>query len=230
VILPLVVTIVAFLFAAILLRQFARRGRPYQLVWTIALSMGGLAALFFVLFLDNGRNEAFFRLYYIFGGLLMAAYLGLGSIYLLAPRRLANLAATIVMLLSVAGIVLLLTAHVDHAVLRGSNVEAGSNAVSGASVAFIVVLNTFGAVAVIGGALYSAYRLLRRQGPVQLLAANVLIAAGTILASLAGALARTTGNGSAFWAMLAAGFVVLFAGFLLTLARTSPRPAVRQAG
>jgi len=77
---------------------------------------------------------------------------------------------------------------------------------------------------------YSAYRLMRRQGPVQLLAANVLIATGTILASLAGALARTTGNGSAFWAMLAAGFVVLFAGFLLTLVRTSPRPAVRQAG
>jgi hypothetical protein len=188
--------------------------------------MGGLAGLFFVLFLLADRNVAFFKLYYIFGALLMAAYLGLGSIYLLAPRRTADIVAATLVFLSVMGLILVLLSPVDTSVLHGSNVEAGSNAISGPSIPFIALLNTFGAVAVIGGALYSAWRLWKRQGPPRLLVANVLIASGTILASLAGTLARVTGNGSSFWALLAAGFVVLLAGFLVTTAAPSRRDRI----
>jgi hypothetical protein len=233
---PLVVTVVAFAFAFIVGRQFLARRRPYQLVWTASLTMGGLAGLFFVLFLLADRNVAFFKLYYIFGALLMAAYLGLGSVYLLAPRRAADITAAILVVVSLVGLVFVLISQVNTAVLHSSNVEAGSNAVSGPGIAFIALLNTFGAVAVIGGAIYSAWRLWRRQGPPRLLAANVLIASGTILASLAGTLARVTGNGSSFWLLLAAGFVVLFAGFLVTAtapvrrAETAPRPTTAREG
>lgn len=215
---PAIVTVIAFAFAAILFQQFLQRGRPYQLVWTFSLLMGGLAGAFFVLFLAGQRDVTFFKLYYLFGAVLMAAYMGLGSIYLLAPRRAADITAATVVALSLAGAAALLTAPVHASALAGSNVEAGSNAVTGLPVVFIAVLNTFGAVAVVGGACYSAWRLWSGSGPARLLAANVLIASGTLLASLAGTLARVTGNGSSFWVLLAAGFVVLFAGFLLTTA------------
>lgn len=222
---PLVVTIVAFCFAAVLLRQYVQRQRPHALVWTAALSMGGLAGLAFVLFLADGRSVFFFKLYYVCGALLMAAYLGLGSLYLLAPRKVAHVTAVVLILLSAIGIVVVVTTHVDTAALQGANVEAGTKAIGGPAVAFVAVLNSFGALAVIGGACYSAWRLWKRQGPMRLLAANILIATGTILASLAGTLARVTGNGSAFWLLLAAGFIVLFGGFLLTLLSRVPSPS-----
>jgi hypothetical protein len=218
--LPLVVTVVAFVFGVMLLKQYVERGKPYQLVWAIALFMGCMAGLTFVLFLADGRSVFFFRAYYIFGALLMAAYLGLGEVYLLASRRAADITALIVVMFSVVGLSFISIAPVDASFLQGSNVEGGTQAISGPAIAFIAVLNTFGAAAVIGGAGYSAYRVWKRHSPAQFLAANVLIAGGTLLASLAGTLARVTASGSSFWALLAAGFVVLFAGFLLT---TTPR-------
>lgn len=222
-VLPLIVTVVAFVFGAMLLNQYRERRRPYQLVWAAALFMGCLAGLTFVLFLADGRSVFFFRAYYIFGALLMAAYLGLGEIYLLASRRAADRTALIVVVLSVIGLSFISIAPVNVTALQGSNVEGGTNAISGPAILFIAVLNTFGAVAVIGGAAYSAYRVWKRHSPVRFLAANVLIAAGTLLASLAGTLARVTSSGGSFWALLAAGFVVLFVGFLLT---ATPRLSV----
>lgn len=225
---PLVVTVIAFLFGAMLTKQYVARRKPYQLVWAGALFMGALAGLAFVLFLVDGRSELFFRVYYVFGALLMAGYLGLGEVYLLASRRVADAVALGVLLLSVVGLSFISLAPVDSAALQGPNVEAGTNAISGPAIVFIALLNTFGAVAVIGGAAYSAYRVWKRHNPLQFLAANVLIAGGTLLASLAGTLARVTGSGASFWALLAAGFVVLFAGFLLTTAPlTLPTPARR---
>lgn len=221
---PLIVLAVALVFAVILFRQYLSRRRHYQLVWTFSLALGALAALFFILFLATDRNETYFKLYYICGGLLMAAYLGLGEIYLLAPRRWANGTAIAVVLLSLLGLALILGASASSAALHASNVEAGTHIISGPSVAVIAVLNSFGALAVIGGALWSAWNVWRRSGPVRFLASNALIASGTILASLAGTLARLTGNGGAFWALLAVGFVVLFAGFILTTRGPARKP------
>lgn len=222
---PLIVTVVAFAFALILLRQYIARRRMYQLVWTVSLCLGGIAGLAFLLFLADGRNEAFFKLYYIAGALLMAAYLGLGAVYLHLPRRVADITALALLAFSLEGTVLIVTSPISRAALHASNIEAGTSLVGGQAVGFIALLNTFGAVAVVAGAIYSAWRLWRGQGPVRLFAANVLIAAGTILASLAGSLARLTGNGSYFWLLLALGFVVLFAGFLLTAVQSAPKRA-----
>jgi len=116
-------------------------------------SLGGVASLSFVLFLAADRNVAFFKLYYIAGGLMMAAYLGLGSMYLHASRRVADITAGLVVLISALGIILILATPIDSAKLDASNVEAGQNLIGGVAVVPIILLNTFGAVAVIGGAI-----------------------------------------------------------------------------
>ena len=221
-VLPLVVAVVAGIFGAMVLMQYAQRRRPYQLVWAIALFMGCAAGLSFVLFLADGRSVFYFRAYYVTGALLMAAYLGLGEVYLLASRRAADMTALVVFAFSIVGFSFISLAPINASLLHGPNVEAGTRAITGPSILFIALLNTFGAVAVVGGAAYSAFRVWRRRSPGRFLVANLLIAGGTLLASLAGALARLTASGAAFWALLAAGFVVLFAGFLLT---TVPRSA-----
>lgn len=192
---------------------------PHQLVWTAALTLGLLAALFYLLFLVSGHNSLLFKLYYVCGALLMAAYLGLGSIYLLSPRRYAHWTAVVLVFLSIVGAVLLISAGVDGARLAHAAqvVGPGTNALRpGAWKAMVAMLNTFGALAVIGGALYSGWSTWKRHSPPTFLWANVLIAAGTFLASLAGAAADQGSFAGSFWLILAFGFVVLFAGFLLT--------------
>jgi hypothetical protein len=211
---PAIVAVAATLFAVQVGRQYRSRRKTYQFVWAVALTMGALAALAFILFLSFDRNPFWFRVYYIFGALLMAAYLGLGSVFLLAPQRTAQLTALALIAASAAGAVVLLLAPLDTTSLHAANVEAGTGVVSGLPVVFVAVLNTFGAVAVAGGAVYSMYRVKTRGGPLRVMLAQSLIAAGTLLASIAGTAARIGGGGQWFWLLLALGFVVLFAGFV----------------
>jgi hypothetical protein len=221
---PGIVAVVALAFSGTLFYLYGQRRKPYQLVWATSFALGAVAAVSFMVFLGSDRAEAPFRLYYVTGALLMAPSLGLGTIYLLAPRRWANSAAAVLAIPCFVGTVLLLAAtHLNSAALHAHDVEAGTGLVSGPIVALIALLNTFGGVAVVGGAGFSAWRVRRGRGPRRLLAANLLIAGGTLLASLAGALARATGRGEFFWSILAAGFVVLFCGFMLTLPRSIRR-------
>lgn len=216
---PLVVVVINALFGFIVGRQYIRRRHPYQLVWTLALGLGFFAALFYVMFLALSDNADWFKLYYICGALLMAAYLGLGSIYLHAKRPVADMTAAAVSAVTVLGILLLLTSGTDpnRLMLAAHSVGPGTNAIfPGPWKAAVAVMNIFGALAVFGGAVYSAVQTVRRRVNVMLVYANVLIAVGTFLAALAGTAADQGSFAGSFWLILAAGFVVLFAGFLLT--------------
>jgi drug/metabolite transporter (DMT)-like permease len=84
-------------------------------------------------------------------------------------------------------------------------------------------------LAVVGVALYSGWKLIRRQSSVagiqtiNLLWANVLILAGDLLNAAAGSLARFFGLQSSFWIIQAFGWTVFFAGVLIA----SHRPATQ---
>jgi hypothetical protein len=228
VIFPILVVVLNGFFSIQVLRQFLRRGRSYQLVWTCALVLGFLAAFFYLLFLADSTSPVYFRLYYIFGGLLMAAYLGLGSVYLHLPRRAADTIAVIVVIASVVGATLIFQAHVDVSRLHSSarSIGPGTNALGpGAWKALVAILNSFGALAVITGAVYSAGRTFTRHAPVRFLWANILIAGGTLIAGAAGIVADQGVFAGSFWAVLLVGFIVLFAGFLLASGiRSTQRP------
>lgn len=222
---PLIVVIVNAIFGAIVLRQYIDRRRPYQLVWTISLAIGMFAALFYILFLAFDHNSLCFKLYYICGALLMAAYLGLGSVYLHMPRRSADITAAVLVILSVIGIVMLLVASINHAQLAiaAHDVAPGTKALKpGPWKAMVAVLNIFGSIAVIGAAIYSAWRTYKRQAPLNFLYANILVATGTFLAAAAGSAADQGAFAGSFWLLLALGFVVLFCGFLLTTVSWRP--------
>jgi hypothetical protein len=95
------------------------------------------------------------------------------------------------------------------------------------------------ALVIIGGALWSAWRLLRHRSPAlagvertaaaprRLVLGNVLIAAGTLILSASGTLAGRLGKAEAFAVTLLAGICVLFAGFLVASAPPARRAALR---
>ncbi|MBI2237816.1 MAG: hypothetical protein HYU54_04720, partial [Actinobacteria bacterium] len=84
---PLAAAIVSAAFAALLLRQFAARRRPYQAVWVVALLM--YAAASFALFLGvlGDWTTAEYRVYWLFGAVLNVPFLALGELYLLVRSR-----------------------------------------------------------------------------------------------------------------------------------------------
>ena len=74
-----------------------------------------------------------------------------------------------------------------------------------------------GAVAIVAGALWSA---LRRVRPV----ANLLIAAGVLVAGASGLLNSVADEETAFAATLVAGIALIFAGYLVATAQSRPEP------
>jgi hypothetical protein len=90
--LPLLTAVVSFAMAGMVLDQWRQRRRGFQLVWGVGLVFYGIGAgaEFLGAF---GWNEALYRLWYLFGALLVAAYLGAGTVYLLSRTRFGYFAA-----------------------------------------------------------------------------------------------------------------------------------------
>jgi hypothetical protein len=79
----------------------------------------------------------------------------------------------------------------------------------------------------VGGAVVSAARLVRRQATVRLAGANALIAFGTVLLSAGGLLNSVADEMVSFAVMHAVGITVVFLGFLVATApvRVGARPS-----
>src|SRR5713226_9413159 len=203
--------VVTGLFAGAVLRQYIRRRRASQLYWSIALIMAFLATLAYVLMVivqpTSDAGIALFRLYYILGASLVPAWLGLGSIALVTSPRVTRTCLLVLSVLSVVAIVLVATAGIDMRALSQIAGTPGTGILQpsfGAWTLMIIILNTLGVLAVVGVALYSGWKMVRRQSNISgfrassLLWANVLILVGEMLNALAGSLARFFGLESSF--------------------------------
>ncbi len=245
VILPGTITLVCAVFAWSLTRQYQQRPRPYKLMWAIALAMAAIAAGSFLVFVLNPANDLAFRLYYLFGACLNVGYLGLGSLYLIVSRPVAQTCLAALIVLSVVETALIFTARVDpaHARLVSDLVRHGAALpphlvgqvdaagkgvlVRGSWLVLVIIIPILGTLALCGGALLSAVRVWQRERALtDRVTALLLLAAGGMIVAIAGFGVRY-GNGAGFWLLTALGWVVLFAGFVGT--HRAPAPAPRQA-
>jgi hypothetical protein len=87
VVLPFLSSALSFVFAALVLDQWLRRRQPYQLVWAVGLLWYGIGAGTEFVGSAWGWNEPLYRTWYLVGAFGVAAYLGLGTIYLLNRTR-----------------------------------------------------------------------------------------------------------------------------------------------
>jgi hypothetical protein len=219
---PLTTAVIASVFALSLLDQFLERWRPYQAVWTVGMVLYAVGSLLQGLWQMGVMEEAVFRLWYLTGGMLTAPYLGAGTVYLLAPRRVAHGFFGGLLVLTVVAAVLALTvpfregANLDH--LRGHPLasidpETGVRYFPEGVGALTAFLNSLGAIALIGGAVFSAVVFARRRGPGYRVLSTALIAAGAFIAAAGGTLERFDIPQPHTVALLA-GIVVIYGGFL----------------
>jgi hypothetical protein len=87
VVFPFLSTILSFAFAVLVADQWVRRRQPYQLVWTIGLLWYGISAGTEFLGGAFGWSEPLYRTWYLIGAFGVAAYLGLGTVFLLRNTR-----------------------------------------------------------------------------------------------------------------------------------------------
>lgn len=209
-IVPLISCIISFAFAVTVLDQYFARRKPYQLVWSIGLFMYFVSTGAEFWSGTWGLNETIYRLWYLFGAIFVAAYLGMGTIYLLIRRRTANIIMVILIVASVYAIVRVASAGIDISTLQGLSGKAMPLGVRLITPFF----NTFGTVALVGGAIYSAWIFWRKRILSHRVVSNILIAVGAILPALGGTLMRFWDSLNAFYLLELLGIAIIFAGFL----------------
>ncbi|HXM58042.1 MAG TPA: hypothetical protein VOB72_21775 [Candidatus Dormibacteraeota bacterium] len=92
VLLPLATCLVSLVFAALVLEQWWHRRRPFQAVWGAGLVWYAISSGAQFAGATFGWSPALYRTWYLFGALLVAAYLGMGTVYLLARTGFAHFA------------------------------------------------------------------------------------------------------------------------------------------
>ena len=185
-ILPLISSIVSFIFALTVLDQYFARRKPYQLVWSIGLFMYCISTLTEFWTETYGLNIMVYRLWYLFGAIYVAAYLGMGTLYLLVKRRVAHIIMVVLGVVSIYGAVVVFTASID---LNTITTLSGTAMLSGIRI-LTAFANIFGTFALVGGALYSAWIFWRKRILPNRMISNILIAIGALLPAIGGTAAH----------------------------------------
>lgn len=215
--LPLLSSLVSFVFAFLVFRRYLARRGTHLLLWGIGMvfyGIGGFCEAFYGLF---GWNPLIFRLWYLFGAVLVAAWLGQGTVYLLARKRLAHILMALLALGSLYALVRVFGAQLDPALMT-SSLHTGSE-LSGRAIVTPGVrtltpfFNLYGTLTLVGGALYSAFIFWRKRILLHRTIGNVLIAVGAILPAFGGTFSRFGIPGALYISELL-GAILLFIGFL----------------
>lgn len=97
-VLPFCSSVLSFVFAAMVLDQWWQRRHAFQLVWGVGLLFYGISAGTEFIGSALGWHEPLYRAWYLIGAFFVAAYLGMGTIYLLAKSRFGYFAGATVLL------------------------------------------------------------------------------------------------------------------------------------
>lgn len=212
-------TVVSVGFTVALARRWRTSRRPFLRSWTIALAAfsTGIGALAYGAAV--GFDEPVVRVYYVFGALLAAPWLGLGEVELLGSPRLTRWAGLGLALLLVPAALVVAVQPLRAPVPGGFAVPDGSVLFAPLSRGLVATSNIAGTLAVVGGVVVSGVRA-RGQGLAarSRFAGACLIGLGVLVAAGAGT-AAGLGVPGLQPVVLAVGVGVMYAGFRQTLRR-----------
>ncbi|MEN8171994.1 MAG: hypothetical protein ABFS03_03850 [Chloroflexota bacterium] len=215
--LPLISAIVSFIFATVVFTRYLARKRPHLLLWSIGMvfyGIGGFCEWYYGFF---GWNELVYRMWYLFGAILVAAWLGQGTVYLLAKRKWAHILLVLLILGSVYGAFKVFSAQIDPGLLTVSThtgSELSGHAITTPGVRSLTpIFNLYGTATLVGGAIYSAWIFFRKRVLLHRTIGNILIAIGALAPAFGGAFSRM-GISAALYIGELLGAVLMFIGFL----------------
>ncbi len=227
--LPFVSTAVTVAFAVAVLSRYFKGRRPHSLMWGIGLLLYA-AGTFAEAYLALGWSALLLRVWYLSGAMLTAAWLGQGTIYLLVRKPgVAHTLTAVLALVSLVAIGTVFTTPVNPAAFHMdvpiSSIYKTIMTRSGLNIALTALLNVYGSIALVGGAIYSAYLFWRKSVLPNRVIGNVLIAAGALMPAAGGTFIKL-GLGDWLYLSELLGATIMFVGFWLA---TQPQPAEQQS-
>lgn len=222
--LSIISTIITFIFAAAVFNRYRQRKGTHLLLWGIGLVFYGLGTLSEVI-LSFTFSELALKVWYLTGAMLTAAWLGQGTVYLLVRKRgVARTLTIILAAVSVLAAILIFTAPLTPAAAAyDSSLPASAQykeimTRSGPVILLTILLNIYGTLTLVGGAIYSAYIFWRKRVLFNRMVGNILIAAGALMPAMGGTFIRL---GMVDWLYLSelAGVILMYIGFLQATAK-----------
>jgi hypothetical protein len=211
---PLLSALVSTIFAGLVLRRYwLGRQSTHLLFWGIGMilyAIGGYSEAWYGAW---GYNHVIYKLWYLSGAILTAAWLGQGTVFLLwKERRWARISAKILIGVSFLAAGLIMETHPDPSLLMTTEM-------TGAALPKYVrlltpFLNSYGTLFLVGGAIYSAWIFYRKRVLLHRTIGNVLIATGALAPALGGLLNRLTTIPFALYIGELIGSILMFIGFL----------------
>lgn len=215
--LPFTSALISFIFAIALFRRYLVRRGPHLLLWGIGMVLYGIGGFCEGYYGAIGWHPLIFRLWYLAGAILVAAWLGQGTVYLLAKRRWANVLMVLLGLGSLYAAFRVFGAELDPSLMTASmhtGSELSGHAIVTPGVRSLTpIFNLYGTVTLVGGALYSAWIFWRKRVLLHRTIGNILIAVGATLPAFGGAFSRMGIPGALYISELL-GAILLFIGFL----------------
>ncbi|MCA9976169.1 MAG: hypothetical protein R3E31_24800 [Chloroflexota bacterium] len=210
--LPLTSFVISAIFALSVFHRYRRRHGNHLLLWGIGMVFYAIGSFCEAYYGALGWNPLIFRLWYLFGAILVAAWLGQGTVYLLAKKKWAHVTMGLLLLGTIYGVVRVFTATLDPSLMTGSEMSGHAIVTPGVRV-LTPFFNMYGTVTLVGGAAYSAWLFWRKRVLLHRTLGNILIAAGALAPAFGGAFSRFGISGALYIGELL-GAVLMFIGFL----------------
>lgn len=220
-------TLVTFIFTAAVFNRYAHKKGMHLLLWSVGLLLYGLGTLMEAVMIFRFNSLAL-KLWYLSGAMLTAAWLGQGTVNLLVRKRgLATTSNIILLVISLIALVIVFAAPLTAAAAgfdTARPVSAQYKEIlvrNGWMIFLTIILNIYGTLGLVGGAIYSAFLFWRKKVLLNRVFGNILIAGGALFPAMAGSFIKA---GLVDWLYLSEllGVILMYLGFLQA---TLPQPA-----
>ncbi|HZU86444.1 MAG TPA: hypothetical protein VFF78_03105, partial [Anaerolineaceae bacterium] len=199
-------------FSISIFKRYLKKRGAHLLLWSSGMLLYATGAFSESAHAAWGWSDLGFRLWYLCGAILVAAWLGQGTIFLLARQKSARILMLILALGSAFAALRVFSAELDPTLMPTSELSGLAILTPGVRT-LTPFFNIYGTVALVGGAAYSVWIFWRKHVLLHRVYGNILIAAGGLAPAIGGLLSRA-GVPSGLYLSELIGAVLLFAGFL----------------
>ncbi|MBE0671878.1 MAG: hypothetical protein IH588_14925 [Anaerolineales bacterium] len=216
---PYLSTFVTFVFAIAVYNRYRQRGGTHLLLWAFGLLFYGLGTLSEVI-LTMAFNAFVLKIWYLTGAMLTAAWLGMGTVHLLIRKgRAAQITTWILGAVSLLAFFLVMASPILSASynvsLPASEQYKDILSRGGVTIFLTILLNIYGTITLVGGAIYSAFLFWRKKILANRMFGNVLIAAGALSPAMGGTLLKA-GYVDMLYLSEFIGAILMFIGFVMS--------------
>ena len=215
---PYLSTIVTFAFVFAVYSRYRQRGGAHLLLWAVGLFFYGLGTLSEVI-LSLTFNIFVLKIWYLTGAMLTAAWLGQGTIHLLIRKgSTARVSTWVLAVVSALALFLVLSAPAlggSYDVARPASEQYKDFLTRGGlTILLTILLNIYGTLTLVGGAIYSAFLFWRKKILANRMFGNILIAAGALSPAMGGSLLKA-GLADMLYLSEFIGAILMYIGFVM---------------